>query len=560
MKTVKRAGIAAAVIAAVGILAGVWVLTKDVVIPRNEKGERDWGKIEAREREKDQLFSFLGHDISRIDVTVREVDYSYITDAEKKKAEETANAEPGTKAAEPKVGAEEAKEKGAEPITPPPSQQDVKERKLGLARVEGSWTLTAPIHAKADQGSADGLATAIAELRVKGGERDVNPLDPKYGLDNPSVIAKVSLRKGRDIDLRIGRDAPVGSDVYLMIEGDRTLYYASSSVKSSLIKEPKELRDKKVAQFERDDVKALVLDAAGSRVVCEQTGKKKEREWWLTKPTEARADNLAVDDVLDAIKNLEAKDFVDDVKSLSAYGLDKPTVVARLDFGKDEDDIVVKLGKHTQQAVKDETSPSTSTPKDMVYCMTDGRDEIFLVEADIETKLNKKPIDLRDTDIVDFESNKVNKVTIERKGEKTIELVKADGKWSIQKPEFANAEFSKVDNLLWDLKDLKAADFLDDKPINPSVSGLSNPEIRVELSLEGQKAPVEIKFGYPNAGGRYYCQTSTLSAPVLVLDTFKEKIPKGIDALKEQKAQTPPSTMPPLPPGSTPPALPKETK
>lgn len=568
MKTLKRNGIAAAVIAALGILAGIWVLTRDVEFVRNEKGERDWGNIQEREQDKDQLFKFLGHDVSNIDITVREVDYTYITDAEKKKAEQAATSPPETKTGEAKTGTPEAKQPTAEPLAVPESQQSVKERKLGLARVDGKWTLTAPIHGKADQGSADGLATAIAELRVKGTVPDVTPLDPKYGLNNPSVIAQVSLNKGRQITLLIGRDTPVGSDVYLMIEGRRTLYYASSSVKTSLIKEPKDLRDKKVAQFETEDVKALVLDADGSRLVCEQTGKKKEREWWLTKPAEARADNTTVEDVLSAVKNLEAKDFVDDVKSLGAYGLDKPTVVVRLDFGKDEDDVVVKLGKHTQHAVADTTSSSTSTPKDMIYCMTDGRDEIFLVEADIEGKLKKKPIDLRDTDIVDYETNKVDKITIERKGQKTIELVKADGKWSIQKPEFANADFSKVDNLLWDVKDLKASEFLDDKPISPTVSGLDSPEIKVTLSVEGQKTPIEVKFGYQDKTGRYYCQTSTLSAPVLVDNSSPSKIPTSLDALKEQKAETPPSTMPSVTPkatttpptGATPPAPPPPTK
>jgi hypothetical protein len=61
----------------------------------------------------------------------------------------------------------------------------------------------------------------------------------------------------------------------------------------------------------------------------------------------------------------------------------------------------------------------------------------------------------------------------------------------------------------------------------------------VTLSVEGQKAPIEVKFGYPDKSGRYYCQTSTLSAPVFVLDTFKDKIPTGIDALKEEKKEEP---------------------
>jgi hypothetical protein len=541
MKTVKRAGIAAGIIAAIAILVVIWVFTKDVVVPRNDKGKLDFGKIEAREREKDQLFSFLGRDINRIDVTVREVNYSYLDESEKE-AEGAAKTSPTEEVA--KVEAE---------------QKNVKERELSLAREDGKWVLTAPVHGQADQGAADGLATAFAELRIKGDEPDVNPLDPKYGLDNPSLIAMVKLRGGKDIKLLIGRDTPVGSDVYLMLAGDKKLYYASSSVKSSFTKEPKDLRDKKVAEFDKDDVKAVVLDASGNHVVCEQAGKKKG-EWWLTQPVEARADDYAVGDVLSAVSSLEAKDFVDDVKSLSAFGLDKPAITVRLDFGKSRDDVVVKFGKHTQKEIKDNTSysspSSSSTPKDLVYCTAEGRDEVFLVDAEVEKKLDKKPIDLRDTNLVDFDNNKVNKIVIDHKAGTHLELVKADGKWTIQKPEFANADFSKVDNLLWDLKDLKVVDFLEKQEPSPMVSGLSNPDIMVQLFEEGKDTPVELKLGYKKPDTvEYYCSSSSLSGPVLVTDRFKEIVPDTIDRLKEAKTQPPPPPAP-VPPAKQPSAPP----
>lgn len=526
MKTLKRAGIAAAAMAGLGILAGVWVLTKDVVIPRNEKGDLDFSNIQTRDREKDQLFSFLGRDLSQIDITIREVDYSYLNESSSS-GEEAKEGAGGTTKGEPRSAGT--------------AKTNVKERKLTLARVGGKWVLTAPVHAQADQSAADGLANAIAELRIKGREENVNPLDPKYGLDNPCVIARISRKGNPDIELLIGRDTPVGSDVYMMIKDQPYLYYASSSVKTSLVKQPKDLRDKKVAHFEREDVKAVILEGSAGRIVCEQTGTKKNREWWLTKPVEARADDFAVDDVVDAIRNLEAKDFVDDVKSLGAYGLDKPTVTVRFDFGKARDDVVVKLGKRTKKKLEDSSTyaSSTDTAKELIYCMAEGRDEIFLVEADVEGKLNKKPIDLRDTDIVDFETHKANKIVLERKGQERIELVKTDAKWSIQKPEFANADSTKVDDFLWDLKDLKAAEFLD-KEVSPTVSGLNNPEVRVQVYLEGQEAPVEIKFGYPERPNamRYYCQTSSLREPVFVLDSWKEKIPKSVEDLKEKKAES----------------------
>jgi hypothetical protein len=67
----------------------------------------------------------------------------------------------------------------------------------------------------------------------------------------------------------------------------------------------------------------------------------------------------------------------------------------------------------------------------------------------------------------------------------------------------------------------------------------------VRLTLDGQETPVEIKLGYRDAtAGRYYCQTSGQTAPVLVLDTVMDKIPRDMDKLKEEAAATPPPTPP----------------
>jgi hypothetical protein len=140
-------------------------------------------------------------------------------------------------------------------------------------------------------------------------------------------------------------------------------------------------------------------------------------------------------------------------------------------------------------------------------------------------------------------------------------LVKADGKWTIQKPEFANADFSKVDNLLWDLKDLKVVDFLDKQELSPTVSGLTSPEVTVQLFQEGKDTPVELKLGYKKPDTvEYYCSSSSLSEPVLVTDRFKEVVPDTIDRLKEAKTEAPPAPAP-VPPASKPPApLPKGAK
>jgi hypothetical protein len=355
----------------------------------------------------------------------------------------------------------------------------------------------------------------------------------------------VTLKNRKHVKFLLGRDTTVGSDLYLALEGGETLYYASSSVKTSLVKEPKDLRDKKVAEFDDQAVRRLVLDAGGSRVVCEQSGRKDAREWWLTQPVNARAQDFSISDLVSAVKSLEAKDFVDNVQSTSAYGLDKPTVVVRLDFGKDKDDIVVRFGRRTKQSTEpDSMSTGATGSQELVYCQTDGRDEIFLVDASALDKLSKKPIDLRDRGVIDYQTVDVIKVEIDRTAGLDVTFEKGDGKWRISRPQVLEADTVKVDNLLYDIKGVEAADFLDNQTVAPGVSGLDKPDITVRVTLQDKQKRTsvkELKFGRLAANRiDYYCQSSDLPGPVLVGPTHVEKLPMEIESYK--KAPPPTST------------------
>jgi len=512
----RRAGLAALVMLAVAIVAGIIFFTKDLVRTKDTSGKVTY-KVGERP-EKDRLFSFGSQDIRSVDVTVREVSYNQTT----------------------------------------PSAQPVKERELALAREGEQWVLTKPLHALAATGEADGLATAVADLRVRASFTDLDPNDPQYGLRDPCVIARVTTKRGKKYELRIGKDTAVESNVYLWL-GGKTVYYAASSVKTSLIKQPKDLREKKVADFDTSKVKRAIIDHNNVRMVCEQEGKKDKKEWWLTQPVRAQADNYAVDDVVTAIKDIEAKEFVDNAKALSEYGFGNPQLVARIDFGKGKDDVVVTFGKQTKQSITTDTSgtPSSSTTsttelKDLVYCTAQGRDEVFLVEANVIGKIAKKPIDLRDKNVVDYNVSDVQSVSVVRKAGANFEAVKKDAKWSITKPVAAEASTSKVEDFLWDFKDIKAEDFLDEKEVSLAEAGLVDPQASVTLTIKDKGQPLVISFGRQEPNGtRYYLRTSAMSKPVLVNQSALDSFPKSVEDLKEKPASlsttTPPAT------GSTPP-------
>lgn len=518
MKTIKRAGITVLVLVGVAVVLVVVFLTKDLVKTTSTTGKSEIhlrGTVEAQ-----KLFRFAAGDIRQLDIAIREVNYS-----------EAAPSQPA------------------------------KERQLGLARVGDKWVLTQPMHALAAKGEAEGLANAVASLDVAQGF-EANPHDPEYGLDNPCVIVRIKAKGGKEFELRIGKDTAIESKVYLWL-GGKTIYTAASSLKTSLIKQPGDLREKKVADFEEGKVKRLLVDRDNVRVVCEQEGKKgKGEEWWLIQPVRAEADNYAVKDVVNAVKGLEAKEFVDSPKSLSEYGLDNPQLMAWVDFGKGKDPVVVTFGKKITKSVTSTTpgapgatATSSMEMKNLVYCAARGRDEVFLVDADVIDKIGKKPIDLRDKNIIDFTVTDVQGVSVvNQSGGANFEVVKKEGKWSLTKPIANAAATSKVEDILWNLKDIKAEDFLDKTEVSLADAGLTSPMTTVTLTIKGKSEPLVISFGRQEPNGtRTYLRTSAMAKPVLVNKSAIDALPKSVDALKETAAST--TTMPSMPSGPSAPPM-----
>ena len=75
MKTIKRAGLAMGIIAAVAVLVLVVFLVKFLVRDPEKKGFEGWSVQKAAVRGEGELFGFKPDDIAEVEVTVREVDY-----------------------------------------------------------------------------------------------------------------------------------------------------------------------------------------------------------------------------------------------------------------------------------------------------------------------------------------------------------------------------------------------------------------------------------------------------------------------------------------------------
>ncbi len=257
-----------------------------------------------------------------------------------------------------------------------------------------SWQIVTPAGVDVDQAEVSSVVSTIESLEMQRSLEDNPASVAPYGLEPPRL--SVGFRAAGDTALRrllLGKKTPTGGDLYARVEGQPKVFLISAYLEDSLNKTPFNLRDKSALKIERVGVDALTLEATGSPAL---SFARKDAEWRFTRPTTARADFSAVDNIIGKVaqakmKSLElegaaGKDLP--AADLKKYGLDKPQATATLGVGSTR--ATLALGTK-----KDETS---------VYARDLARPMVFTVEANVLDDFKLKPADLRKKDLFEFRS------------------------------------------------------------------------------------------------------------------------------------------------------------
>lgn len=248
--------------------------------------------------------------------------------------------------------------------------------RIVLAREEedyysADWTMEEPIETQADRDAVRGLLNDLdngkAEEFSDEAPEDLTP----YGLDEPAI--DVTLWIGKDKArkrLMIGDSA--GARYYAKDEARSPVFLVDSALVGRISKDVFDLRDKKVAAIEKDDVDKIELLYADSSIVCV---KDTADNWSITAPQARKGVNWKIQGILTDIVNLKAEAFVaEKAVALSEYGLDSPRIAARLWMGEE---VLVELW--------------VGDSKDgQVYVKTRDEDTVCLVKDDIVEDLSPK--------------------------------------------------------------------------------------------------------------------------------------------------------------------------
>ena len=391
-----------------------------------------------------------------------------------------------------------------------------------LARLERAgdqgWKLVAPLAAPADRFAVDGVASTLAELSPEATFDTPEPL-ANYGLEGEPAVR---FRAGdTDYALRLGKTTPVGGNLYATDAEGKKVYALASWRKNALQKNLKQLRDGRVLDFDRAQVKGITLTSGDGRVVLARG----EGGWHIAEPVDAKADAEAVEGLLSDLSYLRADEFVDAPGSDKELGLDAPHLAVEL---------LLESGDPLHLAV------GAPRAERRVVRGTAGR--VFEIATTRLDSLPRKLAAYRWKELSSFTSEGAVRFELgfEDPGAASVVITgtKADGGWSTAPEAMAPG---KASQLVSELSALRAEDVAADAMGEAERAALGLAPPRAVLRVLGKPNEghadgavlADVQLGLPQPDGRIPAQRAGEPVVYWLAASAKESLPVSLAAFRE---------------------------
>ncbi|MGD9497728.1 MAG: DUF4340 domain-containing protein [Armatimonadota bacterium] len=417
------------------------------------------------------------------------------------------------------------------------------EETIVLEKRGDDWFITQPFQGLASNDEAERMVKAIAELKPTSTREGQNLDAEQFGLAQAPLVATLIYDGGKQATVYVGAETPMGSERYAKVSGARTrggdakLYVVSSMLRTTLWKEPDQLREKQVARFEADEVTSVTLSHGSENVVATRSAAAENQDdevkWALTTPLQTAADEWTVKQLINNVRDLRAEDFLTEAKPDAELGFSQPQARVSLKLA-DGRVVTITFGKSAEVEVGDPPAK-----KQIVYTGSSEREEVLLVSADVLDKVRKTAFDLRDKSVLRFARDDVQRITVERTKGLSFTVARRPDGWRVEKPQSFDARQGAIDDILWDLEDLSAVKFVKEntQPSELRAYGLAVPQTAITIYLKGRD-PIKVLIGAETSEGNYYCKTSESGQVVEISEFLMGDLPESVEDLKQTTTES----------------------
>lgn len=344
-----------------------------------------------------------------------------------------------------------------------------------------NWRMLEPLQLRADKAEVSDILSQFEFLRkvgtIKRSETAGFSLK-EYGLETPGIVVNLWLKKGTIVGgtagdvtkytINIGDKLAAGQNtVYISVGEDKDVFVVPAKFLEKVDKQINDLRNKWAFEFDKFDVERVRIESGtNAPVVCS----KADQLWWITQPIADRGDTERIKDILNELKNLKInkEDFVSDSQEdIVNYGLDKPRFT--ISIGTAENVQTLHLGHSLDEKI---------------YAKLDGESSIFFVHDIILHDLDLEVNDLRDKQLLRFDSigtYGIEKIEL-KYPDSTLTLQKTEQyDWMITNPTEILADRDTVREFVEKIKDLQIQQYVDDSGENYGNYGLDISPIEVSV-------------------------------------------------------------------------------
>ena len=352
------------------------------------------------------------------------------------------------------------------------------EEEILCTRTDDKWYIEKPVKVGADQDAVNSIVSEFVDAkRTRTVDEEPEELAP-YGLDEPFLtLSAIVEERDEPATMLLGGQNPAKTAFYAKTESDKAVFLVQSYVQRSMDKGFYDLRDKKVADFQKDEVQALQLERGGLKIDIE---KRDDGTWMMTAPLEARGDETEIGKIIDKIHTAKIKEFIHgEPENLGQYGLDSPGIKLTLLIGEDKASKTLLIGRK-------------NVDKEGYYAKRAEQRNVFLLEEDVMEAIPDEAETLRDHSLLAVSTGDVHKMEYVTEGGRFVLARNQDGAWEIKEPIEEKADDLQVNDLITDLKNIKVKEFIDEEK---DEFGFAKPQITAKLWKEGVEEPIAVTIG-----------------------------------------------------------------
>jgi hypothetical protein len=203
-----------------------------------------------------------------------------------------------------------------------------------------SWEIQNPIKSAADLSTINSLLFDLKEAKIKEFIKISFDIPEVFGLDAPKKSFILKLKNGKTWALQFGNHTSDGSHVFARRTGETTVFSIPKEVVDKLFRSLYDLRNKKLFEFESDEVNKILIKTPEMLFELE----KNDSEWLLEKPEKLKTKHIG-QDLVWSLKALEFASIVFPPLSANLAGLNTPSFTMSLWKNDQEEIITLKVGK-----------------------------------------------------------------------------------------------------------------------------------------------------------------------------------------------------------------------